>query len=77
MHVYFRNNKLSPSFYLLFICTLLHELSLNLLKLVQTMLESFCAAKKIIPERASVHTQKWLVRPDVCDGAKLRPGSDL
>ena len=36
------------------------------------MLDSFCAATKIILDRASVHTQKWVRRRDLCDGAKLR-----
>ena len=36
------------------------------------MLDSFCAATKIIPDRASVHTQKWVRRRDLCDEAKLR-----
>ena len=33
---------------------------------------TLCAAKKIIPERASVHTQEQLWQRDFCDGAKLR-----
>ena len=37
------------------------------------MLDRFCAATKIIPDRASVHTQKWVRRRDLCDEAKLRP----
>ena len=36
------------------------------------MPDSFCAATKIIPDRASVHTQERLWRVDFCDGAKLR-----
>ena len=36
------------------------------------MLNSFCAATEIIPDRASVHTQKLVRRRDLCDGAKLR-----
>ena len=36
------------------------------------MLGSFCAAAKIIPDRASVHTQKLVRRRDLCDEAKLR-----
>ena len=36
------------------------------------ILDSFCAAIKIIPDRASVHTQERLWRRDFCDGAKLR-----
>ena len=65
MHVYFRNNKLSLSFYLLFIS--FFSTKFKLIKgYVQTMVDSFCAATKIIPDRASVHTQKWLGRPDFC-----------
>ena len=36
------------------------------------MLDSFCAATKIIPDTASLHTQKLVRRRDLCDGAKLR-----
>ena len=36
------------------------------------MLDSFCAATKIIPDRTSVHTQKWVRRRDLCDEEKLR-----
>ena len=36
------------------------------------MLDSFCAATKIIPDMASVPTQERLWRRDFCDGAKLR-----
>ena len=34
--------------------------------------DSFCAAKKIISDWASVHTQERLWRRDFCDEAKLR-----
>ena len=36
------------------------------------ILDCFCAAIKIIPATASVHTQERLWLPDFCDGAKLR-----
>ena len=36
------------------------------------ILDSFCAAMKIIPATASVHTQERLWRRDFCNGAKLR-----
>ena len=36
------------------------------------MLDSFCAATKIIPDRAFVHSQKLVRRRDLSDGAKLR-----
>ena len=36
------------------------------------MLDSFCAATKIIPDMASVPTQERLWRRDFCDGANLR-----
>ena len=44
------------------------------------MLGNFCPARKTIPDRASVHTQKMVGEEggrggtDFCDGAKLRPG---
>ena len=66
------------NFHFLFICFPFHftPRNLNLLKLCSNWLESFCDPTKILPERASVNTKKRLGRP-VCDGAKLRPGSDL
>ena len=39
---------------------------------VHTIPGSFCAASKIIPDGASVHTQARLWRRDFCNGAKLR-----
>ena len=36
------------------------------------ILDSFCAAIKIIPDRVSVHTQERLWRRDLCGEAKLR-----
>ena len=36
------------------------------------ILDSFCAAIKIIPDRASVHTKERLWWRDFCDGARLR-----
>ena len=38
----------------------------------QTILESFCAATKIILDRTSFHTQERLSRRDFFDGTKLR-----
>ena len=42
------------------------------------MLGIFCPARKTLPDRASVHTQKMVGEggggTDFCDGAKLRPG---
>ena len=39
---------------------------------VHTIPGSFCAASKIRPDGASVHTQARLWRRDFCNGAKLR-----
>ena len=39
---------------------------------VHSIPDSFCAARKIIPDRASVHTQERLQRRDFCDAVKLR-----
>ena len=39
---------------------------------VHTTSDSFCAAKKIIPDRTSVRTQERLWQRDFCDGAKMR-----
>ena len=40
---------------------------------VHSASDSFCAVMKIIPDRASVHTQERLWWRDFCNGAKLRP----
>ena len=37
-----------------------------------TIPDRFCATAKIMPERASLHTQERLWQRDFCDGAKLR-----
>ena len=53
----------------------LHQRSILLvfqLGYVQTIPDNFCAATKIIPARASVHTQERLWRRDFCDGERLR-----
>ena len=55
IHIYFRNNKLSFSFYLLFA-----PRNLNLLKLCSNYAGKLLPRKETIPDRASVHTQKWL-----------------
>lgn len=39
---------------------------------VHTKADSFCAATKIIAERACAHSQERLWWCDFCDGAKLR-----
>ena len=39
---------------------------------VHTKADSFCAAMKIIAERACAHSQERLWWRDICDGAKLR-----
>ena len=39
---------------------------------VHTIPDSFCAATKIITNKASVHIQERLWRRDFCDGAKRR-----
>ena len=39
---------------------------------VHTILDSFCAPAKIIPDKASVHTQERLWQRDFRDTAKLR-----
>ena len=46
--------------------------TLRALGCVHTIMNSFCAATKIISDRASVHTKERLKRRDFCDGAKLR-----
>ena len=77
MHVYFRNSKLSLSFYLLFIS--FFSTKFKLIKgYVQTMLDSFGAARK--PYQIGllfIHKNGWGGLISVCDGAKLRLGSDL
>ena len=39
---------------------------------MHTIPDSFCAATKIITNKASVHIQERLWRRDFCDGAKVR-----
>ena len=39
---------------------------------VHTIPDSFCAATKMISDRASIHIMERLWRRDFCDGAKLR-----
>ena len=59
----------------LFICFSFHFASrnLNLLGLCSNyMMDNFCPTTKTIPDRTSVHTQKWLGLRDFYDEAKLR-----
>ena len=63
MHVYFRNNNFHI-FYLLFIS--FYSTEFKLIKAMFKLTDSFCSARETIPDRASVHTQKWLGWPDFC-----------
>ena len=56
------------NFHFLFICFSFYftPRNLNLLKLCSNYAGKLLPARKTIPDRASVQTQKWLGRPDFC-----------